>query len=99
MSILSDRQRKALAGLYYIRKGEAKKYKTKRPFGSDTYIAAEAHVLVFNPHRMPSEFVLLFNEEQQKFFFECEETFRVIKAGGAALAKQAMDEVKEELGV
>lgn len=53
--------------------GETVKYKgTKRAafrktgckYGTPGYIFQQAKTLALNPHRMPSEFVLLFNQEQ-----------------------------------
>lgn len=49
------------------RKGQWKK--TGCPYGSDGYIVQQARTTVFNPFRMPSEFVLLFNDEQSEFFW------------------------------
>jgi hypothetical protein len=95
-NVLTDRQRKAIAGLFYVRKGVIRKYAKKRPFGSDAYIAGEAKTLALNPYRMPSEFVLLFNSEQHDFLFEMDEVWKRT-AKEPEFRKQAEAEVREEI--
>jgi hypothetical protein len=98
MTVLTDRQRKAIAGLFYKRGKTIKRYAKKRPFGTDAYIAYEAKTLALNPYRMPSEFVLLFNEGQQAFLFEMEELWqRLYTKGLEHERRQAEAEVREEI--
>ena len=77
---LSDRQAQAIAGLYYMSGKRIHKYARKPEFGTDAYIAGEAKTLALNPYRMPSEFVLLFNTEQQDFLFEMEKVWKAFSA-------------------
>lgn len=93
MPFLTDRQARALAGLFVTRgKRKGLKRKTKQPFGTDAYIAGEAMVLVYNPYRMPSEFVLVFSEEQNDFFHEMIAQLDMVKS--AKLESQISSEVK-----
>lgn len=96
MKALTDRQLAAVRGLLVTRgprKGQLKR--TKAKFGTDAYIAGEARTLALNPYRMPSEFVLLFNREQQDFLFEMEGVWKrgaADKVFAAAVTKQLKGE-------
>jgi len=95
-NVLTDRQREAIAALFYVRKGVIRKYAKKRPFGSDAYIAGEAKTLALNPYRMPSEFIMLFNSEQTDFLWEMNKVWE--RTGhDAKFRKQAEAEVREEI--
>ena len=77
---LTERQANAIAGLFYMKGQKIHRYASKRPYGTDAYIAGEAKTLALNPYRMPSEFVLLFNAEQQAFLFEMEQVWKDLSA-------------------
>lgn len=77
---LSERQAQAIAGLFYMRGKKIHRYARKPEYGTDAYIAGEAKTLALNPYRMPSEFVLLFNTEQQDFLFEMEKVWKAMSA-------------------
>lgn len=40
-----------------------------RAYGTDGYIFQQAKVMAFNPHRMPSQMIMLFNEDQKNLFW------------------------------
>ena len=59
--------------------------KTGCKWGTPGYIFQQARTLAFNPYRMPSEFVLLFDAEQHDLLMSLADKMRAIKADPASL--------------
>jgi hypothetical protein len=94
--MLTERQLKAIAGLYYKRSGKVRRYQTKRPFGTDAYIAGEAKTLALNPYRMPSECVLILTAEQQNFLLEMSDVWKRLSEDNA-FSIAAAEQIKAEV--
>jgi len=82
--------------------GEAVSYKgTKRvawrksgcPYGTPGYVFQQARIMALNPHRMPSQFITLFNGEQRELFWSLANKMGTIK-GDRDLAAEFNVELK-----
>ena len=91
---LTERQLNALLGLFITkgkRKGQVRR--TKPKYGTDAYIAHEAKVMALNPHRMPSQMIMLLDKDQMAFFWEMVKVFEASrdKAVSESFTKQLQE--------
>lgn len=50
-----------------------------RPFGTPGYVCQQARTMAFNPHRMPSQAIMLFDAEQRSLFWSLTNKFEYLR--------------------